>query len=376
MDAMPNLKVIHVASGDLWGGAEAQVHTQCKYLQRYSHILLEVVVLNDGQLKRRLDEEGIVTHLVDEQCLGVYALIKELCVIFQKSRPHIVHTHGPKQNILAPLANLFTARAKCVRTQHGAPEFSYSWSQPDQLFQFWVDQFCGRYLQKKIISVSKELAEKLTKQYSSDHIEIIQNGVDLEALGKGFEKAWFKVEKPEVFHIGIIGRLVQVKRIDLFIDMAKSMLEQSANSNLYHFHIIGDGPLKIDLERKVKQLGMCKKLDFHGHIDQVSSYLTSLDVLVMCSDHEGLPMTLLEATALGVPVVGHNVGAMKEPFSSKKGGVLSKQHDAMSYADAVIGLLKHEQSELIEGGQRWLQQNCTAEDNAKRLMILYEKLLT
>jgi len=375
MSKLAKLRVLHVASGDLWGGAEAQVHTQCKYLQKYPNIVLEVIVLNDGQLKHKLDREGINTHLVDEQCLGTYALLKELRVLFHVFHPHIVHTHGPKQNILASLANLFSIRAKCVRTQHGAPEFIHSWRQPAQILQFWVDQFCGRYLQKKVIAVSAELAEKLTEQYSYDHIEIIENGVDLEALDQVIAKAPFKVEESGLFHVGIVGRLVQVKRIDLFIDMAKALVEEKADSNSYHFHIIGDGPLRSDLERKVHQLGMQSEIDFHGHINQIACYLSSLDVLVMCSDHEGLPMTLLEAVALGVPVVGHNLGAMREPLARKKGGLLSVEHNANSYADVVVELLQNDQNELVEGGRRWLQEKCTAEENAKRVMGLYKKLL-
>ena len=138
-----------------------------------------------------------------------------------------------------------------------------------------------------------------------------------------------------------------------------------------------DGPLGQDLERKVTDSEMSSLIEFHGHIDHVACYITSLDVLVMCSDHEGLPMTLLEAMALGVPVVGHNVGAMRALLGNNVGGLLSEEHSSTYYAKGVQELLADKKllCSVIRDGQKAITKDYSAGVNKGKTLNLYKSIL-
>jgi len=367
------LKVMQVVSGDLWGGAEAQVFTLCRCLLMNQQVDLFVLILNNGVLKDRLEQLGVTVYLCDERELGAGALVSKMRQLLLRVRPDVIHTHGPKQNSLASIANFFSVNATCVRTQHSEPEFSFGFSQH---VQFWLDWFCGRFLQQRIISVSEELAIKLSARYPRSRITVIENGVDLDSISSRLKAAPFKNDQSKAVHIGLIGRLVPVKRVDLFIEMAAYCLrsDEVAEMELV-FHIMGDGGLREELERQAEQLGVSSRnLVFHGHVNDIEHYMRSLDLLVMCSDHEGLPMTLLEAMALGVPAVGHNVGALRAYFERGEGGVLSEGHSSESYAKTVINCLKNDLSTVILRGQHLVQREFSAKRNAKRILSEYDRV--
>lgn len=373
MDAMPNLKVIHVASGDLWGGAEAQLLTLAKQLQARSNVEVTVVLLNYGQLEERLAEHKISTIVFDEQKMGFLSILVGLIKLFNEKRPQVIHSHRQKENILASLANVLTVRAKCLRTQHGAPEFQYSWRQLHKKIQQRLDTFCGRFLQSKVIAVSEELAEKLKTSFPGIHIEVIENGVDQELLKSNCAIAPFKREQPTARHVGIVGRLVPVKRIDLFLAMAKAFIANEAHDSDVQFHIIGDGPLRVELEQQAESLAISNRVTFHGHINNIADYIFSLDILMMCSDHEGLPMTLLEAMALDTPIISYNAGALVPYLAKECGGVLSAAHESVAYSDSLKKLLTDDQKrdEIIRAGQKTVSEIFSADTNAEKILKVY-----
>jgi glycosyltransferase involved in cell wall biosynthesis len=95
--------------------------------------------------------------------------------------------------------------------------------------------------------------------------------------------------------IGIVGRLVPVKRVDLFLEIAKSVLSQQSAAAKPIFRVIGDGPLRSQMESLADRLDIANQVDFMGHVDNAERAIAQLDVLILCSDHEGLPMVALEA---------------------------------------------------------------------------------
>ena len=382
MELNAQLHIVHIVSGDLWGGAEAQVHTLCKYLSRDISVKVSVVILNEGELRNRLEHEGITTYLLDERKLSAMQIWFGMRRLFLQLRPDVIHTHREKENILASVANQLSVRAPSVRTQHGAPEFDYSWRQPHKKLQAALDRFCGRYLQRKVIAVSGELADKLSTVFAKDHLVTIENGVDIERYQGQTALAPFKLEKPNVKHIGICGRLVPVKRVDLFLEAAALMssttqIKEQVNEEAFAFHVIGDGPLRSQLEAQARGLGLNDVLTFHGHCQDVASIIYSLDVLLMCSDHEGLPMTLLEAMALGTPIVGHHAGALTEFLKSGNGGRLATSHSPEGYSSALAAILSSEslRDDAVRKGGALVKSKFTATNNAVRILGVYQSVL-
>lgn len=356
-----SLRVMHVISGDLWAGAEVQAYTLIKQLQE--HCVVSVLLLNPGRLADELQKLGIRVAVLDEARMGPLALLIGMRQAMREFRPQVVHTHRQKENILGSLANWLSVRAKCVRTVHGAPEI---YPQGRQKLQVGLDRWVGRHLQDGIIAVSQHLAEALQPLFSSRKIHLIRNGIDAAALNAGSRPADFRRAMPECLHIGIIGRLEPVKRVDIFLDMIAQLDTQNVSRKL-HFHVIGEGRLRGELELRAESLGVLGKIKFHGQRNDIASCISSLDVVVMCSDHEGTPMTALEAMALGIPLVAHQVGGLSELLYEYP-ELLVQDHSPQGYARAVNRQLTQPTKNLA------LPEDYTAQENGVRTLSLYRRL--
>ena len=297
------------------------------------------------------------------------SIILEFTRLIRQFKPDVLHTHRQKENIFGNIANclatLFTGRyTKSVRTSHGAPEFVPAGK---QRLQVLLDNWTGRYLQHAIIAVSQDLSLKLANIFPAKKIHVIRNGVDQAALLSQAHEADFRIHAPSQKHIGIIGRLEPVKRVDIFLDMAAILINQAASPQALKFHIIGDGKLKPALEKKVQQLGLNEHIHFHGHRQDMASCIRSLDAIVMCSDHEGTPMSALEAIALGTPLVAHNTGGLIEILQDYPAFLVSN-HTPEGYAQAVKSLIYSDKISVS------LNQAYTAEKNMESSLNLYNSI--
>lgn len=325
------IRVMHIISGDLWAGAEVQAFNLLSQLQKPCD--LHVVLMNHGELADKLAALQIPLTILDETRLGGVKILLALREIMLQFKPDIIHTHRQKENILGGLANLLSLRATSVRTCHGAPEFS---SKGMRRLQAWLDNFVGRYLQQAIIAVSSDLSGKLSKLFPAKKIHVINNGVDIDTLRQAAGAADFRLAAPGAVHIGIVGRLEPVKRIDIFLAMAKILIADSDSVD-YRFHIVGDGKLRAQLEKLAQELGLAHTTRFHGHRKDIPLCLSSFDAIVMCSDHEGTPMTALEALALGTPLVAHKTGGLEEILRGYP-ELLVEQHSPEGYAQKLKAL--------------------------------------
>jgi glycosyltransferase involved in cell wall biosynthesis len=331
------LKVLHVISGDLWAGAEAQACTLLSSLRRQPDIEVAAVVLNDGELAQRLAAAGVTVNILDESRLSSWRIFADLKALLRRWQPDIVHTHRTKENVLGSFANMLTRRVPSVRTVHGDSEHAPRGLKSRLrrgLFDS-LDHWCARYGQERMIAVSEELGKKLAMKFPPEKVVVIENGVDPEAVMAKCHPVTFRTDEPGATHIGIVGRLVPVKRVDLFLRTAASLFRDEP-LRTWRFHVFGDGPLRASLSRLASELGIAGVVTFHGHRNDIVACMAALDVVVMCSDHEGLPMTALEAAVVGVPMVAHAVGGLT--------GVVQKddlvvEHDPNGYKTSVLRVL-------------------------------------
>ncbi len=304
------MHITHIASGDLWAGAEVQLYTLCKTLNNMPNIKVSVILLNHGTLEDKLREQNICVEVLDETQLSSARIFVDLIKALKRSKPNIVHTHRSKENILGSLAAKIAGNITSLRTTHGAPEHRPSLSKPHKYIFALLDWLTARFIQKKIIAVSEDLKAILAKNYPQNKLDVIENGVDIEALAPLRKPQTPKnLNQQSSFKVGLVGRLVPIKRVDLFIKTAKQMQDHYPELSI-HFHIYGDGPLQQELKQLSCSLGVNNIVKFENHCDDIHRQIASLDALLITSDHEGLPMTLLEAMALGTPVIAHSVGGI------------------------------------------------------------------
>jgi len=317
------LKVTQIASGDLWAGAEVQLFTLCKALLNTKKLEISVILLNHGELEKKLIDLGIQVFVYDESKLNVFKIYTLLCKHLITFRPHVIHSHRIKENILSSFAARHIGIPCSIRTLHGAPEFEPSWGKPHKKFLTWLNKITGRYLQQKIIAVSPALAKDLERTFPKEKINLIENGVDIAEC----EKYAINPNKKQAntpIKIGIVGRLVKVKRVDIFLSIAQNWIVNHPDKPA-KFYIYGNGPLESQLKQTAKNLDIWNSIHFEGHCSNIHEKIASLDALLITSDHEGLPMTLLEAMALGTPVIAHAVGGIPQVLDNHCGWLVNSQ---------------------------------------------------
>ncbi len=370
------LKVVHLASGDLWAGAEMQLFTLAVELQRNPNIELQIFLLNYGQLYERLTKAGVSVLVFNESQINTFGVAVELYRALRRFKPQILHTHRLKENIIGSVVAFLFGNTPSIRTVHGAAEHSPNFLKPQKQLLRIADDLCGRYLQKSIITVSEDLADKLSLTLPTNKLSTILNGIDCESIqSRAAEQVDFSDYREQEVKICFVGRLAPVKRLDLWMETAELLVAKSDFK--LSFYIIGDGPEKDHLASMADKLQIGDQLRFLGEQRNVPALLEKMDILLLTSDHEGLPMAILEALCTKTLVVAHSVGGIKSLLDNGKAGYLVTNHSCKGYAQEVLNALKHPQqaSQRSENGFLHVITNYSAKSCADKYVEKYHELV-
>ena len=333
------LRALHVVSGDLWAGAEAQVCALLAAMHGRGDVVVAAAILNPGVLAERLREAGIEVFAFDESQQSALQLWRGLRRVMARWRPDVVHTHRQKENILGALA-AWSLGIPSVRTAHGAAEHAVPWWQLHRLHKRLLaaldDQLAVR-LQRRVVAVADELAGQLRAALPGAQVALVNNGIDVAAVRALAAPGLAARPAAPPWRLAIVGRLVPVKRVDLFIAMADS-LEQH-HPGVYEFHVIGAGPLRARLEAAAGQGAAAGSIHFHGFCADVLPLMAGMHALLNTSDHEGLPMTALEALALDLHVIARAVGGLVPLLQGNSRARLIDSGDPAAFAMAVAEVL-------------------------------------
>ena len=333
--AVRPLHVLHVASGDLWGGAESQLSALARAQRKSAGLDVSAVILNPGRLEQELIDSGVRVTVLDESNLGTPAILRNMIGLLRDEQPDIIHTHRLKENVLGSIAGRIAGRIPSLRTEHGAPEHQAPWYAAHKLAIAWLDRWCGRHLQSAIVAVSDDLRKKLEPIYRSRTVTI-SNGIDVDAMRRDADSSRPDFLNDDRFKIGFLGRLVAVKRVDVLLRSFREFARNAGTDSI--LHIVGDGPMRRELEALATTLEIHDQVSFHGHRDDGAAIIAGLDALVLCSDHEGLPMVVLEALAVETPVVAHAVGGIPDALDAGNCGILVDEQDPARIATAIRDL--------------------------------------
>lgn len=367
------LKVVHIASGDLWAGAEIQLCTLARQLVRVSDISLTVVLLNHGILEQKLVNSNISVCVINERKLNSIVILHKLFLLLRRIGPDIVHTHRVKENILGSIAARLSGVRYSVRTVHGASEHRPHWWKIWKHIYRYADLFCGKFLQSKIIAVSPELNIRLQDDFDGK-VVTIENGVDIEAIYTPSTQQIIIPGKETATKICIVCRLVPVKRVDIFIEVAKILINELGEQ--VGFYIFGEGPLLDEYSMLIKKQDLSGHIHMMGFKKNIAAWLAKMNLLMITSDHEGLPMNLLEAISLKVPVISHAVGGIPEVLGHGDYGLLVGEQNIESYVGGVKKYLKNPDVviEKAEKGYEFIIENYTAEKNSNAYLHLYRNM--
>ncbi len=371
------VRVCHVAMGDLWAGAEVQLLALMTYLVRLEEFECSVILFNEGRLADELRKLPLSVSVIPEKHHGPISIALRLAKIFRQTRPDIVHTHKYKDSILATTAARCVGIPHVIRVIHGMPEPFKGLSNVNMALYTMVDRFVTGWLVDKVVAVSLDIEKVLVRIYRENRVVRIHNGIDLEVVQARTQRP----EKRKEWHfddtvtlIGTVGRLVPVKGHAVLLEALRILRQSDPTVMLL---VVGDGPLRGQLASEVKRLGLEKFVRFAGHQAESYDFINMMDVFVLPSLHEGIPMVLLEALALQRPVVATRVGGIPEVIVHGQTGLLAEPADASSLARLIRQMVQDSGKAVSIGaaGRAHVEEEFTARIMAGRTAKLYEQVL-
>lgn len=338
------MKIAYVITrSDSIGGAHIHVADLATEMQKRG-LTVHVFVGGNGPFCNFLASKQIA-------CTSVPSLVREIAPVqdirayFQLKRllssfgPDLVHAHSSKAGVLGRLASR-SLKLPCVFTAHGWA-FTEGVSARKQTFYRYIERALAP-LANTIITVSEydrnlALANKVGRP--SQLVTVI-NGVPDTALPKAPARPTTQADAPV--------RLIMVARFDEPKDQATlvqalsvlNTAQAPAATQNWQLELVGDGPLIAAVMQQAKDAGLEQKIHFAGSRNDVPARLAEADIFVLSSRWEGLPLSILEATAAGLPVVATNVGGVPETVIDGETGYLVKRSDAQALAAKLKALIQ------------------------------------
>lgn len=372
------IRVCHIVSGDLWAGAEVQLATVASYLVERPQLRLTAVLLNEGRLARELRARGVQVTVMDENRHSTAAILTLLRRFLKDSQVDIVHTHRYKESILGTAASKLAGVPHVVRTVHGLDEDMKGWNLLKLRAYEALERVMLWLFADRIIAVSQEMGETLKRRgYKRAAVRHIHNGVDLRRVKTTRSPADVRRELgigSQAFLVGTAGRLAPVKGQRYFLGAARLILQKLPDAR---FLIAGDGPLRAELEATATHLGVARQCLLLGDRTDVHDLMASMDAFVLPSLAEGVPMAVLEAMALGKPVVATAVGGVPEILTHSFNGLLVSPRDEQGLADACLQLAcdRGWAQTLGARGKQLVEREFSREKNGAVLMEVYRQLV-
>jgi glycosyltransferase involved in cell wall biosynthesis len=189
--------------------------------------------------------------------------------------------------------------------------------------------------------------------FPADKVHVIPNGVDAARFApRDGAPARRELNIPqEAPVVGILAALRPEKNHELFLAGAAAICEHLPDAR---YLVVGDGPLRADLEARAARLGLADRVHFLGTRRDVPELLAACDLVALTSHNEAAPVSILEALSAGVPVVATNVGSVRETVIEGVTGRLIPPGDLAAYASAAVELLQNaaERRRLGDAGRQ------------------------
>lgn len=328
------MKIFYIITrSDTIGGAQIHVYDLAKKMHEQGH---DVTVLVGGK--------GVFYNLLAENGLNVIELKKlkrelniiidflaviELIKIFRKTEPNLVTLHSSKAGLIGRIA-CFLLRVPTIFTVHGW-SFAEGISERKRKVFAFLEKLLGK-ISTHIITVSeadKKLALDLNVVNQS-HMTAIHNGVK-------------PLKKINQFRKTNTFKLISVARFSEQKDHETLLRALSLVSNRqWELDLVGDGPLENDMVELAEKLGISGNLNFLGLRKDVPDLLSQADMFVLISNWEGLPLSILEAMSIGLPIIASDVGGVNESVKDGFNGRIISRGDTSRLKDVLEETIENE----------------------------------
>jgi len=360
------LNTLHVNTQKTWGGGEQQTLLLARGLAERGH-QATVVCQPGSPLAHRCRQAGVPVEELRMRGEADFRAVWALRRIIRQGAYDIVHLHTAHAHTLGAAAVSLARRGRCIVSRRVIAPVAVG-----LLSAFKYHHGVARY-----IAVSHAVrATLLSGGVEPEKVTVVHSGIELERLAGASaagvrEELGLPADGPVVGHVGALTR---AKGQRTLLEAVPLVLQAEAQA---WFVIVGDGELREALEAQARELDIAERVVFTGFRSDVPRLLALFDVFCMPSLSEGLCTSVLEALALGKPVVASAVGGLPEMVHDGETGLLVPPGDAKTLAEALVRLLRDRQlaAALGQGGKRLVETEFTADAMVEGTLRVYREVM-
>jgi glycosyltransferase involved in cell wall biosynthesis len=354
------------------GGAEMLLYEFTSRLDP-SEFKTDICFFESGSLKEDFQKINIVPVKIDWKSRVDPSLIWQMYKVIRRVKPHIVHTHLFKSDFHGRVAARLAGVPVVFSTLHSCNDWA-------------INPFYGlgygltTIFADKIIAVADEVRDYAIKysRISPERIVTIQNAVRIEKF-EFMDRLGIKIREEfgissSTLLVGIVGRLEEPKDHENFLKAASKIYRKNKD---VRFLVVGSGSLRERLESLTNDLGLSKAVIFTGLRRDVPAVMSALDLFVLSSRYEGLPVVVLEAMAAKKPIVATRVSGVPGVVEDGNTGILVNPGDPGALAKACLYLLERPELRIQMGnaGYERVKRNYSMDAFIEKSIDLYRDYL-
>jgi glycosyltransferase involved in cell wall biosynthesis len=349
-----SVRIVNVITRMIVGGPQQVSLLTARYYRGAAsvdfHLVFGTAAGREGDYHAEIAASGVPHHplpsLVRELAPAADArALAALVTLLRRLRPHLVHARSAKARFLAPLAARLARVPVTLQTVHGW-SFNNAVDRRRPLF-VRLERLARKLCDATVLVSQQDLAEGLAlgvlppSAVARGEALVIRSGIDLAAVApldgparRAFRAAQGVPDTRPV--ISLVQRLSPPKTPLVFVRALPRILAERPDAVAW---IVGDGPLAASAEQAVAAAGLAGRVAFLGLRKDMPDVLSASDVVVHSSIREGLPRVVLEALAVGTPVVATAVGGVPDVVADGVSGLLVPPEDPAALAGAVLATL-------------------------------------
>ena len=359
------MHIVHCESSRGWGGQEIRVLEEAAGMLGRGHrvTLLCPYEAPIYSAAAKYGVPAVALPIARKGLTGIGAMRAWL----SRNRCDVLNSHSSTDSWLAALSLLgLRARPALVRTRH------ISASIPNNIASRWLYQSATH----QIVTTGERLREQLIRdnRFRPESIVSVPTGIDLTRFVPG-DRTQAKLRlhlDPAQAYIGIVATMRSWKGHRYLVDAFAGV--KSGNTRLL---MVGDGPGRDNLREQVARLGLEERVLMPGNQADVTPWLQALDVFVLPSyANEGVPQALMQAMAVGVPVISTPVGSIEELVQHEATGLMVPPQDADALRAAIERLLNEPAlaQRLAQAARAWVQSRYSRERMLDSMEAIFRRL--
>jgi glycosyltransferase involved in cell wall biosynthesis len=367
---MNRVKVLQLISSGGYYGAENMLLNLCASQQKpgceNSLTLFYNVHAPNVEFYERARRRGLSVRMVHCQGRADWRAVRQIEECIQEDGIQLLHTHGYKADLYGYVAARRSGKP-IVATCHNWVGGTAALGIYNRLDRMALKRF------QRLAAVSDSVAQRLLDSgVSAKKIRTIANGIDVGLFERARPLPVFDFEGNKV--VGMVARLDLQKGFEYLLRAARELCAAFPGLKVV---IVGEGPDRQAIEHMVQRFGLRSNVILAGQHSDMPGIYAAMDIFVLPSLNEGLPMTILEAMAASTPVIATRVGAIPKVIKDGETGLLVDPGDVDGLRNALARLLLD--SDLCRclgsAGHDWISGNYTSEAMALKYRQMYDEVL-